>query len=163
MFVLYYKSVENLFCMCILIHVFCFIYINLLCKNLKFCDKDIWHMCYQIYMDTDIWQCREGQLNTFCRGKSFVITYLLQGEFCCRGSYHKHKLSSSKRGRMLKPTKLRMLKPTKLNNFDDGQVMMDKHLWLLNLSWRFWVFLCIFRKIVKSLEHTHKYLYSRLI
>ena len=58
----------------------------------------------------------------------FWYNLFTAGGVLLQGGYRKHKLSSSKRGRMLKPTKLRMLKPTKLNNFDDGQVMMDKHL-----------------------------------
>jgi len=64
------------------------------------------------------------QLNIFCRGNIFFYNLVTAGEFCCRGSHHKHKLSSSKRGRMLKPNKFKMLKPIKLLDFDDGQVFL---------------------------------------
>ena len=62
------------------------------------------------------------QLNTFCRGKYICFNLVTAGEFCCRGSYHEHKLSSSKRGRMLKPTKLKSIM---LQDFDDGQVFLS--------------------------------------
>ena len=89
----------------------------------------------------------QGKLNTVCRGKQEYLTcytcynlftaggVYLQGEFFI--SYHR--LSSSKRGRMLKPTKL--------NNFDDGQAFMitQPQLKPVEAYGYFWIFLCNFR------------------
>ena len=129
----------------------------------------LWQWIYDTYFVAFvIWQCREHL--TLCRGEqehltcfiSFVITCLLQGEFICRGVFINTGCHHQKGGECwsLQDWKILMM---------DNKVKMHlelylKHLyfWLLNLSWRFWVFLCIFRIIVKSLEHTHKYLFSRL-
>ena len=62
------------------------------------------------------------QPNIFLQGQ--IIFLVTAGKFCCRGSHHRHMLSSSKRGRMLEPDKFKMLKPLKLQDFDDRRTLL---------------------------------------
>jgi len=105
---------------------------------MNICDG-YWHMTMQGNLTLSAGANKKTWLYIY----HFVITYLLQGEFCCRGSYHR--LSSSKRGRMLMPTKLIEI------------LMMDKHLVLFYLCCTFWYFCVIFRNLWKALSTHTKY------
>ena len=65
------------------------------------------YMIYGYMLQNILW-LMQGRIRTLAI-YMFVITCSLQRKFLCRGSFFIHRLSSSKRGRMLKPTDWKLL------------------------------------------------------
>ena len=133
------------------------------CANLKIC------FCCDKHMSMCVIQLCAGYWHMTMQGKGhltlsagankttwlyiyhFVITYLLQGEFCCRGSYHKTWVVIIKKGENVEAYQV-----------DREILMMDKQLWWFYLCYKFWYFCVILDICEKPWTHTQNTYISRL-
>jgi len=125
----------------------CYIYMCVMAMNIWYIFCGICNMTMQGTLN--FMQGRTRTLDLF-----HIIFYNLftAGGVSLQGGFHKHRLSSSKRERMLKPTKLK--------DFDNGQAFIQSYDYSTSVE-DFGYFCVFLEKLLKALN-THKYLYSRL-